>query len=532
MKTREFKNRKSVAGYMLLLAILTFVYTGCSKDETDNEGEFVPVTSITGISTVAEVNKPLTLDATVSPANATNKAIKWTIKNAGTTRATISNGNTLTAEAAGTADITATIDGGTTQTSPFTADFSITVKNAVEMPTVASVEVSPATVAVVKGDSLQFTATVTGNKLEEADKTVIWTVTGGAKPATAITADGKLTVDEGETASSLTVKATSTLDNLRSGTANVTLTDKPKDARADYFGTWRSVPENGYWEQITLASDEIVWVNTNGSGFTINDPAWTETDNTVGNNVADYPAGYKVTGIITSINGYTGIPKADGSGTCTSGDLSLISYYLHTDKKSIRIGNFKTAGQEAYYGPYNPETDVEYWQVSWELNGGAWPASDNHVTQVVKDGKLAYPAAPTKAGNTFDGWYKDSSLSNRVSFPYDMSDVTGNFTLYAKWTDSTPSAKLSVTKSPGAGFYTSISVQVRNANGEWGAYKYRISNGGGTEEINVVPGTYRLFVTYWSCPYVSCMSSGWSSSFSVSSGQTRKISIVGSAVGV
>jgi uncharacterized repeat protein (TIGR02543 family) len=83
---------------------------------------------------------------------------------------------------------------------------------------------------------------------------------------------------------------------------------------------------------------------------------------------------------------------------------------------------------------WEEESKVEYWQVSWNLNGGAWPSGDNHATQVVKGGTLAEPAAPVKAGATFDGWYKEAALTNKINFPYDVSSITANFTLYAKWT--------------------------------------------------------------------------------------------------
>lgn len=83
---------------------------------------------------------------------------------------------------------------------------------------------------------------------------------------------------------------------------------------------------------------------------------------------------------------------------------------------------------------WQEETMVEYWTISWQLNGGTWPSEDNHVTQVVKGGILTEPAAPVKTGNTFDGWYKEAALVNKVSFPYDVSQVTGDFTLYSKWT--------------------------------------------------------------------------------------------------
>jgi uncharacterized repeat protein (TIGR02543 family) len=99
--------------------------------------------------------------------------------------------------------------------------------------------------------------------------------------------------------------------------------------------------------------------------------------------------------------------------------------------------NFSTPvnGNITLQAKWEEESKVEYWQVSWELNGGAWPASgDNHATQVVKGGTLSEPAAPVKSGNTFDGWYKETALNTKINFPYDVSSVTANFTLYAKWT--------------------------------------------------------------------------------------------------
>jgi len=84
---------------------------------------------------------------------------------------------------------------------------------------------------------------------------------------------------------------------------------------------------------------------------------------------------------------------------------------------------------------WQEQKTAEYWQVTWSLNGGSWPSGDNHVTQVVKGGTLAEPAAPVKSGSTFDGWYKEAGLTNKVTFPYDVSTLTANFTLYAKWVD-------------------------------------------------------------------------------------------------
>jgi len=89
-------------------------------------------------------------------------------------------------------------------------------------PTVTAVTVSPATISLEKGESRVFKVTVTGEN--DPDTRVIWTVTGGADSGTFITIDGSLTVAEGETATTLTVKAVSTADDSKFGTAAVTVT--------------------------------------------------------------------------------------------------------------------------------------------------------------------------------------------------------------------------------------------------------------------------------------------------------------------
>ena len=46
------------------------------------------------------------------------------------------------------------------------------------------------------------------------------------------------------------------------------------------------------------------------------------------------------------------------------------------------------------------------------------------------------PAPPTKEGYVFSGWYSDSELMNAYNFTTMM--VTGDLTLYAKWTVYVP----------------------------------------------------------------------------------------------
>lgn len=88
-------------------------------------------------------------------------------------------------------------------------------------PAVTAVTVTPATATVNAGQSIQFTANVTSASF--ADKGVVWTITGSDGNST-INNQGLLMVGTGETATSLTVKATSLFNSQVSGSATVTVT--------------------------------------------------------------------------------------------------------------------------------------------------------------------------------------------------------------------------------------------------------------------------------------------------------------------
>lgn len=64
------------------------------------------------------------------------------------------------------------------------------------------------------------------------------------------------------------------------------------------------------------------------------------------------------------------------------------------------------------------------------------PTTANTVVEVENGTTVARPAEPVCAGWTFGGWYADASLTT----PYDFSaPVTGDITLYAKWSKDAPS---------------------------------------------------------------------------------------------
>ena len=65
--------------------------------------------------------------------------------------------------------------------------------------------------------------------------------------------------------------------------------------------------------------------------------------------------------------------------------------------------------------------------VTFESNGGS--TVENQTVE--KGKKVTKPTDPTKDGNIFSGWYKETALTN--AWDFDTDTVTKNITLYAKW---------------------------------------------------------------------------------------------------
>ena len=89
-------------------------------------------------------------------------------------------------------------------------------------PSITTVAVTPRTASVTKaaGGTVQLTASVTGTGL--ISNNVTWTITEDANAS--VNSSGLVTIKPGITVDSLTVTATSKLDNTKSGTATITLT--------------------------------------------------------------------------------------------------------------------------------------------------------------------------------------------------------------------------------------------------------------------------------------------------------------------
>ena len=71
---------------------------------------------------------------------------------------------------------------------------------------------------------------------------------------------------------------------------------------------------------------------------------------------------------------------------------------------------------------------VPNYTVTWNYNGGS-PVPTQ--TTVIHGNSIAAPAAMTRAGHFFAGWYRDAGFNTVASFP--ITNVTSNITLHARW---------------------------------------------------------------------------------------------------
>jgi hypothetical protein len=88
-------------------------------------------------------------------------------------------------------------------------------------PSVTSVSISPSAVTVEAGNDAHFAATVVTANF--APKTVNWSITGAVSEKTFMDNKGNLHVGADETATTITIKATSVFDATKFGTATVTV---------------------------------------------------------------------------------------------------------------------------------------------------------------------------------------------------------------------------------------------------------------------------------------------------------------------
>ena len=165
-----------------------------------------PVEKITLDVTSATIyeGESLTLTATITPNNATNKNVSW--KSSNTSVATVSNGK-ITAQKAGTATITVTTeDGGKTATCKVTVNAKV-----------AGVSLDKTEVELTEGDTYTLVATI--NPSNAINKNVSWK---SSNTSVATVSNGKVTALKAGAA----IITVTTEEGGKTATCNVTVNEK------------------------------------------------------------------------------------------------------------------------------------------------------------------------------------------------------------------------------------------------------------------------------------------------------------------
>ena len=125
--------------------------------------------------------------------------------------------------------------------------------------------------------------------------------------------------------------------------------DDDGNNKNDYFGTWIS-SDGSWWGQVTINASKLVWVDSSGYGFTLEELTWTPITNPHEPVNITYPKGYKISGKVTDDDdGYYGLYKADGT-VASVGDIAVQWWYMSNDEGSLAA--YSLADGSGLIGPF------------------------------------------------------------------------------------------------------------------------------------------------------------------------------------
>ena len=232
-----------------------------------------------------------------------------------------------------------------------------------------------------KPGSHQYNATVV---TYGASDEIIWSISGGTDST--ISTNGLLNVGVNETATSLTITATSAIDNTKFDTTVVYI--------KDYYIV----------NSVEVAPENTTVNTTKTQQFTA------KALNDLGYQIAGEQFTWSVSGGTDSTISADGLLSVGTDETATTLTVTATSVTDPTKSDSVQV----TVKQQKF-------------QVI------LWDQGVLYAEYTVAEGKkVAKPTDPTRTGYTFGGWYQDETLTDIWDFENDT--VTGNTDLYAKWT--------------------------------------------------------------------------------------------------
>lgn len=186
-----------------------------------------------GVSVKAGETRNFT--ATLEGTNITNRTINWTVTGNTSINTSISGNGVLTvAEDEKSDALTVTAVSAANETVSATVSVKVIKENKPVNPTNITITINPSENVEVKvGENKEFTARVEGTNLE--DKTVTWSVNGNKSANTTISQEGVLAVAADETATAITVVATSNADKTIVKTVSVRI-NKAQDVNNIVLG--------------------------------------------------------------------------------------------------------------------------------------------------------------------------------------------------------------------------------------------------------------------------------------------------------
>ncbi len=277
---------------------------------------------------------------------------------------------------------------------------------------VTGVTVTPETASVAVGKMQQFTAEVKGTDWETGgpvSQDVTWTVTGSSNSGTSISEDGLLTMAADETATTLTIKATSAQDSTKSGTATVTVTHIHQGERVP--GTAATCTEPGVRDYYVCSICGKAFEDAECTKEIQNLDDW-KVIPAEGHKWSDYEA----------------VDATYHSRTCGVCQTTEQAEHDYTDDQD---GTCNTCGY------------VRWYTVTFNPNGG----TVDTTSAKTENGKLSNLPTPTRKGYDFTGWYTAKDGGELVT-----TDTVfyADTTLYARWRVKTPPV-ITVNISPAEG---------------------------------------------------------------------------------
>ena len=375
-----------------------------TKDLSIVVGTSAPtVDSVTVSPSTVIVTKGTTQNftATVTGTNSPAQGVTWEVT--GGTGSTIDGSGLLTVTAGETA-ATLTVKATSTVDTSKSGTATVTVQDAPVTPTVDSVTVAPNTATVTKGTTQSFTATVTGTNNPAQD--VTWTVEGANDAGTSITG-GTLTVAAGETAATLTVKATSTVDTSKSGTATVTVQNT-----APVTPTVDSVTVAPDTATVTKGTTQSFTATVTGTNNPAQDVTWTvEGANDAGTSITGGTltvAAGETAATLTVRATSTADTSKSGTATVTVQNAAPVtptvdSVTVAPDTATVTKGA-KQSFTATVTGTNSPAQDV-----TWTVEGSTSPTS---ATTIAVNGELTVAADETAATLTV----KATSIADTSKF--------------------------------------------------------------------------------------------------------------------